>query len=675
MSPPAAPLSTVSHTHRLRFLGGVAAALILVGGFLYFETLRMSFAYDDVDFVNLTADVLAGKVSVTQAAFRPNGEHLIPVLRLAFVADIWLFGVDARPLRLVIFLAHLISGLFLALLARRYLDKPWVAGAAGLTYVGAGGLSSLWIWEPCGGGVPLGLMGVTGAMLAVAWRNRLGPRRGGALAGLGILWSLLCESTLAPLAIGPILLYEWERRRDGRKRGLGPLTLVSLGLVLAAAVATARIAVPSSGRQLSLLNPKGLLKSVFLLAVAPHRLLFPGTFLPRPFGVTERYPELSCLFGLVVAAILAAAFLAVRSAEARPLTRVAAISGIGPLGVVLLVGIGRFRVTVEDLYFSDRYFFTLLIPVSLLAGVLADGIRAFLQKQERAPRLALQACLVVFLAAELLLHRWAVTRRVPFFVYEQHETRFRQLALLAQRLAETTSRLPASERTIAFPDASIAYDDVHNGHLSTRVLLFAVRRPPAPRLVLGGRRVTDRDQAFLNPILSRWATEIGETNSPPLTIEAGLLVNKRAPACADFRVAAYEQAAGTGLFPWEGGYRWMGAQGELRLVSTSPRVLLELSTPWSAVHARYPDWPALTLKAALADPLSGREVELGTIEISTDAKTQVLAVPPSVASETAGQVVSLVLRSDRTWRPADVLSGSADGRALSVQIQRAGFCE
>jgi hypothetical protein len=45
MNPPAAELSTVSHTHRLRFLGGVAAALILVGGFLYFETLRMSFAY------------------------------------------------------------------------------------------------------------------------------------------------------------------------------------------------------------------------------------------------------------------------------------------------------------------------------------------------------------------------------------------------------------------------------------------------------------------------------------------------------------------------------------------------------------------------------------------------------------------------------------------------------
>ena len=66
----------------------------------------MSFAFDDVDFVNLTADVLAGKVSVGEAAFRPNGEHLIPVLRLAFLADVWIFGTDARPLRLVILLVH-----------------------------------------------------------------------------------------------------------------------------------------------------------------------------------------------------------------------------------------------------------------------------------------------------------------------------------------------------------------------------------------------------------------------------------------------------------------------------------------------------------------------------------------------------------------------------------------
>jgi hypothetical protein len=47
------------------------------------------------------------------------------------------------------------------------------------------------------------------------------------------------------------------------------------------------------------------------------------------------------------------------------------------------------------------------------------------------------------------------------------------------------------------------------------------------------------------------------------------------------------------------------------------------------------------------------------------------SVPDSVIR---GQVVSVLLTSDRTWRPMDVLPGNPDDRALSVQIQRVGFC-
>src|SRR5262249_540782 len=122
----------------LRRLLVLSSALVSVGLFLYAETLRMSYAYDDVDFLNLSADVLAGKRSLSSLTFFPNGEHLIPVLRLAFHGSVWLFGTDARPFRAVVLLAHVASGLFLSLLARRFLPRPGVAAATGLTYVGAG---------------------------------------------------------------------------------------------------------------------------------------------------------------------------------------------------------------------------------------------------------------------------------------------------------------------------------------------------------------------------------------------------------------------------------------------------------------------------------------------------------------------------------------------------------
>jgi hypothetical protein len=657
-----------------RFLAGLVGLLVLAGSLLYAETLRMSFAYDDVDFVNSTADVFAGKASLIRTVLSPNGEHLIPVLRLAFYADLWLFGADARPLRLLIFFAHLASGFFLALLARRYLPEPGVAAAVALTYVGAGGFSSLWIWEPCGGGVPLGLVGVTGAMLAVASRDRLGAGRSGILASLGVLWALLCESTLAPLAAAPLLMYERERRRTGPRRGVGPLSLVLLGLIATAVLWTAFAAVPSSGRQLSL-NVKGLLKAVFLLGVSPYRLLFPGTFLPRPAGIAERYPELSCLFGLVLAAGLAAALISLRRDQARQLTTVAALSSIGPVGTIMLVGIGRFRVTVEDLYYSDRYFFTLLVPLSLLAGVLTDGVIARLRAYGRGRRLALQACLIAFLGAELLLHRLAVIRRVPFTAYEQHGRRFQQLALLADRLAEATRSLPMGAPSIAFPDSSIVYNDVHNGHLTTRVLLFVARRRPPAGLVLGGRRVDARDENFLNPILERWAQDIGEP-VPYLMVRNGLLVNAREKHCADFRADACENAVHVGLYPWEGTFRWMGAEGELRLTMSAPRLWLDVSAPWSAIHARFPDWRALTITVSLEDLLSRQSTELGSVEISgDDATPRTLTVPESFASEAAGRVVLLRLKSDRTWRASDVWPTSPDSRPLSVQVYRAGFCQ
>ena len=102
-----------------------------LGFFLYGPTFSGgSYAYDDVDYLNQAADVLAGRAPFWRVLFRPQGEHFVPVLRLLLTASASLFGTNATPLRLLVFAAHVLSALFLALTARRLL-KDDVAGLFG----------------------------------------------------------------------------------------------------------------------------------------------------------------------------------------------------------------------------------------------------------------------------------------------------------------------------------------------------------------------------------------------------------------------------------------------------------------------------------------------------------------------------------------------------------------
>jgi hypothetical protein len=259
--------------------------------------------------------------------------------------------------------------------------------------------------------------------------------------------------------------------------------------------------------------------------------------------------------------------------------------------------------------------------------------------------------------------------RIPFDIYKAHGRRFAQLAHLAGRLEGAARALPPGAPPLLLPDTSLWFPDVHNGHLTTRVLLQVIGGGSEPRLRLGGPVVSERDARLLNPVLAAWGREIGEP-LPYLSIAGGRLVDAHVIRLADFRAGPQDAAVVSGFYAWEGKSRWMSGRGELRLTMVSTRLQFMVAVPQEVLQAG-----PIRVRVTAKDEALGWSADLGTLDVAGEG-IQVLSLPatPFLSRLGAGRIVHLVLQSDRTWKPADTLPGLADRRDLSIMVLAAG-CE
>jgi hypothetical protein len=185
--------------------------------------------------------------------------------------------------------------------------------------------------------------------------------------------------------------------------------------------------------------------------------------------------------------------------------------------------------------------------------------------------------------------------------------------------------------------------------------------------------VSEQDARRLNPILEAWAREIGEP-LPYLSIEDGRLVDAHVIRFADFRVGPQDRAVVSGFYAWEGTSRWMGRRGELRLTLALPSLVFYLAVPREALQAESGPRP-IAVEVTAVDEGIGWSTVLGTIRVDREGlQLYRLDATPFMSRLGNGRIVHLVLASDRTWRPAGTIPGSADTRDLSVQVFAAG-CE
>jgi hypothetical protein len=373
--------------------------------------------------------------------------------------------------------------------------------------------------------------------------------------------------------------------------------------------------------------------------------------------------------GLAIAAPVAALLLALWRRGAGVLPRVAALTAVGPLGVLLLVGSGRWSWSCARLFEADRYFFTLLLPLALLAGAVAASVAEVVAGWTARQRLALVACCAVALGAELALHHRALLIRVPFHVFDAHERRFDQLSGLARRLGAAASSLPPGSPPLSFPDGDLWFPDVHNHRVSARLLLHVIGAG-GPRLRLAAGPVSERDARILNAVFAAWAGAIGEPQLSPRVVDGRLVCGPDA-SVVDFRFGPQEQAVLAGFYAWEGSYRWLGRRGELRATLTSPSLQLSLAAPIQQLRAGL-GWDAIALSVTAVDEATSTAVPLGTVRVAADGPSVYTLDAARYLARFRGRTARLVLAADRTWRPSQVVTGSRDDRELSVMVIAAG---
>ncbi len=670
--PPRSPQPVRSPPFWVRALPAVAgiAGLAALGLWLYGPTLSLGFAYDDIDHLNLAGEALSGSMSLGRALFTPHLEHLLPGVVALFVGTVRLFGPTAVPIRWLILAVHLATAWLLGRTARRY-GGPIASWVVPVAYVVPCGFSSMWIWQPNGAGVPLAELCFAVALLAIARSEEFGPRRARWLAALALAAGLAFEATLAPLILGPALLDEFERRRRGTAgRPIGIFTVACLALAAGVAALSSFLYRLTYGGKLDVNLPHGLARAAFLVLSAPFRFFLPGV----PIGATDggRSTALrGCLYGLALALPVAAFLFWLWRRGAPRLATVALLQAVGPLGLLGLVGLGRWRSGFLDLYEADRYFFSLLVPIALLVGAVAASLAERFPTRRRAlARLAVVAgvALVAFWAGA---HRAAMLRRIPFAIYAVQTERLGRIDRLAARVRTALDQLPPGSGPVRIPDDSFWLPDLHNGRISTRLFVTGFVRDP--RFALGTTIVEERNAAFLNPILAAWGRETGAAE-PFVSIKNGRLYDAAIVRGIDFRDGAHDEEVISGFYPWEGNFRWLGARGELRLTIMSAVLNLALSFPRDRLMASDPSWGAATLTVRLIDEQQGDSGQASTLHLSQDGLGGYTVNEQEFLGRLgSGRRVRVVLECGRTWRPADVIPGSTDTRELCAQMTSAGF--
>lgn len=138
---------------------------------------------------------------------------------------------------------------------------------------------------------------------------------------------------------------------------------------------------------------------------------------------------------------------------------------------------------------------------------------------------------------------------------------------------------------------------------------------------------------------------------------------------ADFQRSAHASEIVSGFHPREGGSRWLGESGEIRL-----RVAAEHLNFLVGVNAAALGDRPFRVDVTLRPEGETETIDLGSLSLDEPGlQEKVLPLGESLYGRLRNRTVDVLLRTDRTWVPANVIPGSADERSLSVQIFRIAF--
>jgi hypothetical protein len=625
--------------------------------FVFRKAFLLSYALDDMDQLAALAAMRSGHMPFYLFLALPHNEHLLPLVRLLFLAATWVSGIDAWAARIAVMLIHIAGAMACAILTS-YVSRnrlaPWLAGTI---YAGAAGFSSIVIWEITAANFSLAATLLYFAIVALA--GPAGRGKAALCASLALVLAscmgMAAAAVVAGTSIPAYIFLANPKLALSRWRAILVYLLLAVLMLLGASLNLAHWGGSPTVRF------SGLLRGGWLTLTAPLRFLMSW----RP--LLESWLLRSPLH-IAAGSVAAWAILLVSSYWLERKARILLLAlWAGDCVFTLLIGLGRSGVSLFDLFMTDRYYYFFLLPLSIhVAAVAAAWISGLTANRRGAKPLAAIAIAFV-IAVSLVGSRAKLDLTIPWTIWQLHERALLRGQALVRLIAARASALQGS-RELWLSDGEIPFEGVHKNSIQLSTLFFTEfpNGLPGVKWSYGEPGIPAADALVENQLFDGWSQAFGIAS--PMCVADGALQEVGTIGWIDFRRAPFDKAVIRGFHHWERPFRWMTRSGTVRVPGEGGGALvIRAHIPLILFHRKWPDFRGLRAEVQVDS------TPVGEIFITREEDQEFrLPLPADIQSKIAtNHGADVTLRSDLTWTGADV--GILDDRELSLDLITIGF--
>lgn len=505
--------------------------LVACSALMFWRSFHVSYGFDDIAHLHALAALRSGEVSTTTWLLHNHNEHIVPLLRLYFMAATRISGLSSSALHVMIFLTYVAGAIACSSIFFSLTRSRLGTVLAGTIYAGAGGFAGSTVWQPT-----VAQFSVAGTPLIIALAILVSPHARKLWADAAVLVLVVIASlgmgaaAVAALSIPLYLFLEKPQLMGAGRRKL----MIALSLLLSAGILLiTRWLMAMHGIHTLTFAPKGLLSGLFLLFTVPGRFVLawvPFAELGLPIDVA------ASLIGWVL-------LIVSLRWDATPIRTLLIALWVGDGLLLLLIGMGRYKIaTYLDLFTTDRYYFFFLLPLALQTGaVLEYAVRRLLQGSPPARKVAVSVVMGCLLMAALVASHIRLDQGMIWWVIDQHQLDFREAKVLAKIVRATATR-----QHLHLADGPIHFPGTLNEHLGFSCIIFTQFPKGLPNIQwtlsqnptmsvdspFNVPPISDADAMIQNQIFDEWSRKI---NRPPCSCVIGGKIQDVLPvnSCAE----------------------------------------------------------------------------------------------------------------------------------------------
>jgi len=117
---PSQPFHRDSSAIRAREIALLICWLLTCGGLVFWRSFHVAYGFDDIAHLHALAAYRSGEISFTSWLFEQHNEHVVPLLRLYFMASTRLSGLSSAAMHILIFMNYAAGAFACAWISTHY---------------------------------------------------------------------------------------------------------------------------------------------------------------------------------------------------------------------------------------------------------------------------------------------------------------------------------------------------------------------------------------------------------------------------------------------------------------------------------------------------------------------------------------------------------------------------